>query len=189
MSEPGTPTTTDISPRDVLGHFASGVTVITADGPRGPVGFTCQSFASLSLDPLLVSFAPARTSGTWPLVRNAGAFAVNVLAADQSEVSAAFARRGTDRFRDVTWSRDLAGAPLLAGTCAWISCTVWDEYDGGDHTLVVGRVTAFGADEAAEPLVFHRGRYRRMAAGRHLSHRSVPPGGLRSGEAHVNPRQ
>jgi 3-hydroxy-9,10-secoandrosta-1,3,5(10)-triene-9,17-dione monooxygenase reductase component len=113
--------------RDVLGHFASGVVVVTAwsaggAGPVGPVGFTCQSFASLSLDPPLVTFAPARTSSTWPLIRTASTFCVNVLAADQQELSAGFARRGTDRFAGVAWRLNRFGAPELDGACAWISC-------------------------------------------------------------------
>ncbi|AEY85675.1 putative oxidoreductase [Streptomyces hygroscopicus subsp. jinggangensis 5008] len=151
--------------REVLGHFATGVTVITAGGPAGPLGFTCQSFVSLSLDPLLVSFSPARTSRTWPLIRTAGTFGVNVLAAGQADVSAAFARPGQGRFHGVGWSPGPGGAPRLDGVCAFLSCELWNEYDAGDHTLVVGRVVALGADPAREPLVFHRGRYRELVPG------------------------
>ncbi len=92
--------------RDVLGHFASGVVVVTAAGPDGPLGFTCQSFASLSLDPPLVSFAPARTSTTWPRIREAGTFCVNVLADDQEALSVGFARSGR---------RQVRGRGLVAG--------------------------------------------------------------------------
>ncbi|MEW2512972.1 flavin reductase family protein [Streptomyces sp. NPDC046870] len=148
--------------REVLGHFATGVAVVTAGGPAGPLGFTCQSFVSLSLEPLLVSFSPARTSRTWPRIRTAGTFGVNVLAAGQADVSAAFAGSGNDRFRGVGWSPGPGGAPRLDGVCAFVSCELWDEYEAGDHTLVVGRVLALGADPAREPLVFHRGRYRAL---------------------------
>ena len=145
--------------REVLGHFASGVVVVTAAGPDGPLGFTCQSFSSLSLDPALVSFSPSRTSSTWPRIRAVGAFCVNVLAADQQHLSAGFARSGVDKFAGVAWQPGPEGAPVLGGGCAWIGCTLWGEYDGGDHTIVAGRVRDLGADATRTPLVFHRGRY------------------------------
>jgi flavin reductase (DIM6/NTAB) family NADH-FMN oxidoreductase RutF len=145
--------------RDVLGHFASGVTVVTAMADGGPVGFTCQSFSSLSLDPPLVVFAPARSSRTWPRLREIGAFCVNVLAEDQQDVSRGFARSGVDRFAGVPWTPSPSGAPVLGGVVAWIDCTLWAEYDGGDHTLVAARVLDLGADSSRPPLVFHRGAY------------------------------
>ncbi len=149
--------------RDVLGHFASGVAVVTAAGPEGPLGFTCQSFVSLSLDPPLISFAPARTSRSWPLMRTSAAFCVNVLAEEQQDLGSAFARSGTDRFRGVPWSPGHGGAPLLEGACAWISCDLVHEYAGGDHTIVIGRVTDLMTESSREPLIFHRGRYRSLA--------------------------
>lgn len=145
--------------REVLGHFVSGIVVVTAAGRDGPIGFTCQSFASLSLDPPLVSFAPARSSSTWPRIRDVGAFCVNVLAADHQEVSAGFARSGTDKFAGVPWRPAPSGAPVLDGVSAWIDCTLWQEYDGGDHTIAVGHVADLGADPARLPLLFYRGRY------------------------------
>jgi 3-hydroxy-9,10-secoandrosta-1,3,5(10)-triene-9,17-dione monooxygenase reductase component len=145
--------------RESLGHFASGVVVITASGPTGPLGFTCQSFASLSLDPPLVSFAAARTSRTWPAIRSVGAFCVNVLAADHERYSAQFARSGTDKFAGVHWRPGPGGAPLIDGVAAWIDCTVPDEHDGGDHTIVIGRVHDLGADPVRLPLLYYRGRY------------------------------
>ncbi|MFE3054218.1 flavin reductase family protein [Nocardia sp. NPDC059239] len=145
--------------REVLGHFASGIVVITATGPDGPVGFTCQSFASLSLDPPLITFSPARTSTTWPRIREIGAFCVNVLAEDHEHHSAGFARSGADKFADVHWTRTPSGAPLLPGVSAWIDCELWKEYDGGDHTIVVGQVRHLGADPDRLPLLFYRGGY------------------------------
>ena len=145
--------------RDVLGHFASGVTVVTAGTATGPIGFTCQSFSSLSLDPPLVVFAPARTSRTWPRLREIGAFCVNVLAEDQSDVSARFAHSGTDKFAGVGFRSSPHGAPVLDGVVAWIDCRLWAEYDGGDHTVVAARVLDLGADPRRRPLVFHRGGY------------------------------
>lgn len=151
-----TATVTPERMRDVLGHFASGVVVVTA---AGPLGFTCQSFASLSLDPPLVSLAPARTSSTWPRIRETGRFCVNVLADDQDAWSTAFARSGTDRFAGVRWTPGPSGEPRLDGVCAWIGCTLWNEFDGGDHTIAVGRVRDLGGDGTRRPLLFHRGRY------------------------------
>ena len=147
--------------REVLGHFASGVVVVTAAGPDGPLGFTCQSFASLSLEPPLVSFAPARTSSTWPRIRDIGAFCVNVLAADQRDRSVGFARSGqtVDKFAGVDWCPAPSGAPVLEGVSAWIDCTLWAEHDGGDHTIVVGRVHDLGADPERTPLLYYRGGY------------------------------
>ncbi len=147
--------------RDGLGHFASGVTVVTAAGPDGPLGFTCQSFSSLSLDPPLVAIAPARTSTTWPRLRDVGRFCVNVLAEDQSDLSAAFARSGVDKFAGVPWRPSRQGSPVLDGVVAWIDCTLWAEYDGGDHTIVAARVLDLGADPDRRPLLFHRGAYGR----------------------------
>ncbi len=147
--------------RDGLGHFASGVTVVTAAGPDGPLGFTCQSFSSLSLDPPLVAIAPARTSTTWPRLRDVGRFCVNVLAEDQSDLSAAFARSGVDKFAGVPWRPSPHGSPVLDGVVAWIDCTLWAEYDGGDHTIVAARVLDLGADPDRRPLLFHRGAYGR----------------------------
>jgi 3-hydroxy-9,10-secoandrosta-1,3,5(10)-triene-9,17-dione monooxygenase reductase component len=148
--------------REVLGHFVSGIVVVTAATPAGPIGFTCQSFASLSLDPPLVSFAASRTSTTWPQIREADAFCVNVLAADHQELSVGFARSagdGVDKFAGVPWRPSPSGAPVLDGVSAWIDCTLWNEYDGGDHTIAVGRVLDLGATPDRLPLLYYRGRY------------------------------
>ncbi|MDF3293441.1 flavin reductase family protein [Streptomyces silvisoli] len=152
--------------RRVLGHFASGVTVITAPGApdkgRGPAGFACQSFVSLSLDPPLVAFMVGRTSSTWPRIAGAGVFCANVLGADQSELCRAFAVSGGDKFAGVEWSPAPAtGAPLLAGVPAWIDCTIHAVHTGGDHLIVVGHVAALGTPRrgAPSPLIFHQGRF------------------------------
>ena len=145
--------------RDVLGHFASGVTVVTALTADGPAGFTCQSFSSLSLDPPLVAFAPARTSQTWPALRAIGRFCVNVLAEGQDAVSQNFARSGPDKFADVPWTPSAHGSPVLDDVVAWIDGELWAEYDGGDHTIVVARVLDLGAHPDRRPLLFHRGTY------------------------------
>jgi flavin reductase (DIM6/NTAB) family NADH-FMN oxidoreductase RutF len=151
--------------REVLGHFASGVTVVTAVTDDGPIGFTCQSFSSLSLEPPLVAFAPARTSGTWPRLREIGRFCVNVLAEGQDDVSQNFARRGGDRFDGVPWTPSAQGSPVLDDIVAWIDGELWAEYDGGDHTIVVARVVDLGAHPDRRPLLFHRGSYGLLRSG------------------------
>ena len=145
--------------REVMGHFASGVTVVTAVTDGGPIGFTCQAFSSLSLDPPLVVFAPGRTSHTWPQLRGIGRFCINVLAEGQDAVSQNFARSGVDKFAGVPWRPSALGSPVLDDVVAWIDGDLWAEYDGGDHTLVVARVLDLGADPDRRPLLFHRGSY------------------------------
>ncbi|MFG3308432.1 flavin reductase family protein [Streptomyces wuyuanensis] len=150
--------------RRVLGHFASGVTVITAhDEEDGPAGFACQSFASLSLDPPLVVFMVARTSTTWPRIARAGTFCVNVLGADQGGLCRAFAVSGADKFAGVAHTpAPVTGSPRLASVPAWIDCTIGTVHTGGDHLIVVGRVEALGAEEDGDPLLFHQGRFGRF---------------------------
>ncbi|MGH4029667.1 flavin reductase family protein [Actinomycetota bacterium Odt1-20B] len=155
--------------RRVLGNFATGVTVITApatDGAQGPAGFACQSFASLSLDPPLVSFMVARTSTTWPRIARAGVFCVNVLGADQGELCRGFAVSGADKFAGVEHGPSpVSGSPRLTGAPAWIDCTIHAVHTGGDHLIVVGRVDALGAEESGSPLLFHKGTFGRFTQG------------------------
>ncbi|WP_285249508.1 flavin reductase family protein [Pseudarthrobacter sp. fls2-241-R2A-168] len=145
--------------RHVLGHFATGLTVITAATDNGPAGFTCQSFSSLSLNPALITFSPARSSNTWPHLRKAGRFSVNILAAEHQHLAAQFARSGTDKFSGVDYSISPLGNPVLDHALAWVDCELDKEYDGGDHTIVVGAVRALAAREGAEPLLFFKGSY------------------------------
>lgn len=148
--------------RDLLGRFASGVTIVTAMTATGPVGMTCQSFSSVSLRPPLVLFAPSRTSRTWPQVQRTGRFCVNLLAADQEELSDRFARPG-DKFADVAWTASpVTGAPRLVGTLGYVDCRVQAVHEAGDHVIVIGRVEELSAGAAEEPLVFYRGGYRRL---------------------------
>jgi 3-hydroxy-9,10-secoandrosta-1,3,5(10)-triene-9,17-dione monooxygenase reductase component len=146
--------------RDVLGRFASGVTVVTSRSGGAPVGLTCQSFSSVSLDPPLVLFVPSTSSRSWPLIQQAGSFAVNVLAEGQQELSNRMAGGADDKFAGVGWSAsEVTGNPLLDGTVAWIDCTIEAVHPGGDHDVVIGRVVDLGAGDAERPLLFHRGRY------------------------------
>lgn len=156
--------------RAVLGNFASGVTIITAppaadaEPGEGPAGFACQSFASLSLDPPLVTFMVARTSTTWPRIARAGVFCVNILGAEQGELCRAFAVSGADKFAGVPHRPAPAtGSPQLEDVPAWIDCRIHAVHTGGDHLIVVGRVEAMGAAGEGEPLLFHKGRFGRLA--------------------------
>ncbi len=153
--------------RAVLGNFASGVTVITAppgEDEEGPAGFACQSFASLSLDPPLVTFMVARTSTTWPRIARAGVFCVNILGAEQGELCRSFAVSGADKFAGVTHTpAPVTGSPQLDAVPAWIDCRIQAVHTGGDHLIVVGRVVAMGAAGEGEPLLFHKGRFGRLA--------------------------
>ena len=145
--------------RDVMGLFGSGVTIITALADGEPIGFTCQSFFSLSLEPALVAFAPSRSSTTWPKIREIGRFGINVLSEHHSTVADAFAVSGADKFAGVAWSPSDHGNPLLDRVLAYVDGELWAEYDGGDHTIVAARVLALHAEHDRPPLIRHRGRY------------------------------
>ncbi|MEU4210130.1 flavin reductase family protein [Streptomyces sp. NPDC026206] len=154
--------------RNVLGHFASGVTVITAPGVEGqqPAGFACQSFSSLSLDPPLVVFMVARTSTSWPRIARTGVFCVNILGSGQGALCRGFAVRSSqtaDKFADVPHERTpVTGSPRIEGVPAWADCTIHAVHTAGDHLIVVGRVETLGVDESAAsagPLLFHRGAF------------------------------
>jgi flavin reductase (DIM6/NTAB) family NADH-FMN oxidoreductase RutF len=145
--------------RHVLGHFASGLVVITGSTPSGPVGMSCQSFFSVSLDPPLIAVCPSRTSSTWPSLRMSGKFCVNILGRDQAELCHRFSLSGTDKFAGWNWvPSEHVFAPILDDCIAWIECDVEAVYDAGDHFLVLGRVIDLDA-AGGEPLIYHRGRY------------------------------
>ncbi|MEE6164174.1 MULTISPECIES: flavin reductase family protein [unclassified Mycolicibacterium] len=144
--------------RDVLAHLPTGVTIITAHTPEGPTGMAANSFTSVSLDPPLVLFCPAKSSSTWPLVRTAGMFCVNVMAGHHKELVRQFARKGAERFAGVSYQTHEEG-PVLNEAVAWLTCRIHAEHDAGDHTIVVAEVTRLDARPESEPLVFLRGRY------------------------------
>ena len=144
--------------RAVLGHFASGVVLVTGMHEGKPAGLTCQSFFSLSLDPPLVAFAPGKSSTSWPRVSSSGSVCLNVLAADQERLARTFSQTGADKFSGVGWEPAANGAPRLQGALAWIDGTIEDVHEAGDHWLVTARVTDLESN-AGEPLLFYRGGF------------------------------
>ncbi len=143
--------------RNALGQFATGVTVVTCDAGDGPLGITANSFSSLSLDPPLILWSPAKLSSRYPFFAAASHFAVHVLGHDQAELCSAFARSG-DAFDMAQWSPNDAGVPLIDGCLARFECDTHAEHDGGDHTIMVGRVTRVTMSEGT-PLMFHSGKF------------------------------
>jgi 3-hydroxy-9,10-secoandrosta-1,3,5(10)-triene-9,17-dione monooxygenase reductase component len=145
--------------REVAGYYPSGVTVVTARVGGIPVGFSCQAFHSLSLSPPMVVLMVGKNSTSWPRIRAAGRFCVNILAEDQSDLCEAFARSGADKFAGVSWSLGMGGSPLLADCAAWIECVLDSEYDGGDHMIATGRVIDADVFAGGTPLIFFRGSF------------------------------
>ncbi len=149
--------------RDAMGGFASGVTVITTHGVDGPVGFTCQSFYSVSIDPPLISFSIARTSQSLASVREHGRIVVNFLSAEQQHLSSQFARSGTDKWQGVAWHpSESNGAPTLDAVTGWVAGEVEREVEAGDHLIFLVRVTGISTDPERDPLLFYRGAYREL---------------------------
>ena len=143
--------------RTALGRFATGVTVITAAGPDGPVGFTANSFAALSLDPPLVLWSPAKSSSRFAIFANAPAFSIHVLGADQADIAARFIKGGAG-FDGLDHDLTDQGVPVLTDVLARFDCRLHATHDGGDHLIVVGRVEQAMYREGA-PLVFSQGGY------------------------------
>ena len=162
LAATGAPTFDSAHFRAVMGHFTTGITIITAMEGDDPVGLTCQSFMSLSLDPPLVGFSPAKSSTSWPRIRQAGVFCVNVLTETQEDTCRVFATTGADKFRGVGWRPGESGSPILDDALAWIDCRIEQEHDAGDHVIVVGRVLALDVSRTGRPLLFYRGGYGRF---------------------------
>ncbi len=150
--------------RSVIGHFATGVAVITGHGPDGPGGMTANALCSLSLDPLLLLVCFENTARTLPIIRDSRRFAVNILAADQRETSLVFASKlaEADKFADVDY--DLrAGVPVLAGSLAWLICDVREFVAAGDHEIAIGAVTEMDHAAERQPLLWYGGEYRAIS--------------------------
>lgn len=145
--------------RATLGFFATGVAIVTAVDRDQPVGVACNSFASVSLEPPLVLFCAAKSSGTWPRIRAAGTWAANFVRDDGEGVTRLFAAKGTERFTSIGWRPGRTGAPILDDALAYVDCETFAEHDAGDHVIVVGRVLEVGHANSGSPLLFYRGGY------------------------------
>ncbi|WP_226019029.1 alpha/beta fold hydrolase [Novosphingobium sp. FKTRR1] len=149
--------------RDAMGCFATGITIVTALAPDGaPVGLTANSFTSVSLDPPLLLVCIANTAGTAPVLREAGYFGVNVLQTSQQPASNRFAGKGEDRFAATPWASGEAGVPLLDGSLVSFECRRHAIHEGGDHFILVGEVTRACFEPRRDPLLYFRGKYRRL---------------------------
>jgi len=147
--------------RSVMGRFATGVTVVTATGPEGPVGMTANAVCSLSLDPLLLLVCFDRDARTLPIVREAGRFGVNVLAEGQEALARRFASKHEGKFDEVLHEIQ-DGVAVLEGAIAWVACDLAELLPGGDHVIGIGAVTAASERDGA-PLVWYRGAYGGLA--------------------------
>jgi flavin reductase (DIM6/NTAB) family NADH-FMN oxidoreductase RutF len=156
--------------RDALGEFATGVVVVTTVAPdQSRIGVTVNSFNSVSLDPPLVLFSVARSAYSLAAFIQARRFAVNVLHAEQSEVSSRFARSLEDKWAGLEWDGGVNGSPVAPDALAVFECEHYAAYDGGDHVIMVGRVTSFAKKGGQDPLLFFRGRYHK------IWHSETPP--------------
>lgn len=173
MTEQNDPAPAAIDPkifRNVLGHFPTSVTVVTAIDERGqPVGLTIGSFVSVSLDPPLVGFLPQTNSDTWRAIEASGRFVVNDLNCLQGDLCWTFAKSGNEdeRFTGVSWTPAPSGAPIIDGAMAWIDCSIEAVHEMGDHYFVLGRVEALDSVEPAtdadgDPLIFFKGKLGRF---------------------------
>jgi 3-hydroxy-9,10-secoandrosta-1,3,5(10)-triene-9,17-dione monooxygenase reductase component len=149
--------------RQVLGHFCTGVTIVTAAPDGSAVGFTAQAFTSLSIEPPLVAMCPGVESRSWPRIREAGAFCANILAHDQEALCRRFATRGVDKFQGVGWtSSHVTASPVLDGVLAWVDTRIVACHPAGDHVIVVSEVVDLGVERETLPLLFYRGGYGRF---------------------------
>ncbi|MFB9949532.1 flavin reductase family protein [Rhizobium puerariae] len=148
--------------RNALGTFTTGVTVVTARTPDGPIGMTVNSFTSVSLDPPLVLWSPAKSSSRHAAFTAASHFAIHVLSAEQDLLSARFTRGGLG-FEKLAWIENMEGVPVIPGTLARFECELSSMHDAGDHTLILGRVLR-AAHREGNPLCFSRGVFGRFAS-------------------------
>jgi flavin reductase (DIM6/NTAB) family NADH-FMN oxidoreductase RutF len=148
--------------RRIMGHWATGVTVVTTDGEAGSHGLTANAVASLSLDPPLVLVAVDKRAATLDYLKKNGCFAMNILRLDQEEVSRRFATPGPKDFSDLNIIKAATGSPILTDCLAFLDCRVADILPGGDHEIFVGEIVA-GAYQGGEPLLHFSGSYRRLA--------------------------
>jgi len=152
--------------RRAFAHYPTGVAVITAAGPNGPVAMVVSSFATVSLRPPLVAFCAAHTSTTWPTIADARSCCINVLESSQGDLCKQLASKSGNRFEGVGWSPAESGAPVLHGVVGWLECVIVEVRLAGDHDLVLLEVLRHEVEQDREPLLFHRSGYRAFASPR-----------------------
>jgi flavin reductase (DIM6/NTAB) family NADH-FMN oxidoreductase RutF len=161
--------TLEIDPRryrEVLGHYPTGVALVTAiDDSNTPVGMIVGSFTSVSLDPPLIAYLPAKTSYAYSRISTASRFVINVLSAEQENLCRRFASRIEDKWAGVSWTTSAAGAPILDDAVAWIECSVDSVIEAGDHYIVLGKVEELSVVNPSSPLLFFQGGYGRFTIG------------------------
>jgi 3-hydroxy-9,10-secoandrosta-1,3,5(10)-triene-9,17-dione monooxygenase reductase component len=146
--------------RQIIGNFATGVAIVTCNGPDGPTGLTTNAITSVSLEPLLLLVCFDNSSRTLPAVRDARRFCVNVLRVGQEELARVFASKRVARKKfEAATHIDAHGVPVLDGALAWLACDLIDLYPAGDHTIGIGEITHMDADPDGEPLIWFRGEY------------------------------
>ena len=150
--------------RNVLGHFPTGVTVVTGMDGDEPAGLTLGSFTSVSLDPPMVGFLPGKESSTWEAIQKSGSFCVNVLGNHQADECWTFAKPAEgSRFDGLAWHAESTGSPVIDGSLAWIDCTINEVYEMGDHLFVLGDVVSLAGNDG-DPLLFFKGGLGTFAA-------------------------
>ena len=146
--------------RHVLGHYPTGVCVVTAAGPHGAdAGMVVGSFTSVSLDPPLIGIFPDKRSTTWPVILEAGKFCINILSRHQRDLCRRFSLSGGDKFSGLVHRRSETGSPILDGVVAWIDCSLQTTHEAGDHYIAIGQVLSLDIDAGDIPLLFFQGGY------------------------------
>ncbi len=149
--------------RKIMGRFATGVTVVTTDGPGGKGGLTANAVASLSLDPALVLVAVDKRAHSYAEIKANGCYAINILALDQELASQRFATPGPKDFSGFTWKTAVTGSPILDGALGYADCRLHEILPGGDHDIFVGEIVAGDARDDGLPLLYFSGKYRKLA--------------------------
>jgi len=151
--------------KNALGNYPTGVTVVTATTEENlPVGLTVNSFASVSLDPLLILWSIDHRVSTLKTFTEGGKFAVHILAGDQQELCKTFSSKHEDRFSTCTWSQSELGVPVIEGAFAVLECTTYQAIEAGDHTILIGSVQNISIDESKNPMLYHRRHFGEIPA-------------------------
>ncbi len=148
--------------RNTLGKFATGVCVVTTEGPNGPIGMTINSLSSLSLDPALLLWSIQKNSECFSSFDTSKGYAVSVLTEDQMDISNQYAQRGSHALNSDEFIRGKTGQFILKNAVATFECSIWAKYEGGDHVILVGEIEEFSASDDHEPILFYSGGYRTL---------------------------